>query len=122
MKDLRLRELLAVTPLVGLLIFAGVYPQPVLDIINPAVKVTMAQVAGVMERFVDRPVVDQAESGGECGDVERGRGSGGAGADHCGDLGDDAAHDDLLSEEMAASCEERDRVGVRGAGIDTRAG
>jgi NADH-quinone oxidoreductase subunit M len=44
MKDLRLRELLAVAPLVGLLIFAGVYPQPVLDIINPAVKVTMAQV------------------------------------------------------------------------------
>ena len=44
MKDLRPRELLAVIPLVGLLIFAGVYPKPVLDIINPAVKVTMAQV------------------------------------------------------------------------------
>jgi NADH-quinone oxidoreductase subunit M len=44
MKDLRPRELLAVVPLAGLLIFAGVYPQPVLDIINPAVKVTMAQV------------------------------------------------------------------------------
>jgi NADH-quinone oxidoreductase subunit M len=44
MKDLRPRELLAVAPLVVLLIFAGVYPQPVLDIINPAVKVTMAQV------------------------------------------------------------------------------
>jgi NADH-quinone oxidoreductase subunit M len=44
MPDLRPRELLAVAPLVGLLIFAGVYPKPVLDIINPAVKVTMAQV------------------------------------------------------------------------------
>jgi NADH-quinone oxidoreductase subunit M len=44
MKDLRPRELLAVVPLVGLLIFAGVYPKPVLDIINPAVKVTMTQV------------------------------------------------------------------------------
>jgi NADH-quinone oxidoreductase subunit M len=44
MRDLRPRELLAVVPLVGLLIFGGVYPQPVLDIINPAVKVTMAQV------------------------------------------------------------------------------
>jgi len=44
MKDLRPRELLAVAPLVALLIFAGVYPKPVLDIINPAVKVTMAQV------------------------------------------------------------------------------
>jgi NADH-quinone oxidoreductase subunit M len=42
--DLRPRELLAVVPLVGLLIFAGVYPKPVLDIINPAVKATMTQI------------------------------------------------------------------------------
>ncbi|MGH3420861.1 MAG: NADH-quinone oxidoreductase subunit M, partial [Streptosporangiaceae bacterium] len=44
MKDLRVRELLAVAPLVVLLIAGGVYPKPVLDIINPAVKVTMSQV------------------------------------------------------------------------------
>jgi NADH-quinone oxidoreductase subunit M len=44
MPDLRPRELLAVAPLVVLLIGAGIYPKPVLDIINPAVKVTMAQV------------------------------------------------------------------------------
>ena len=44
MKDLRLRELFAVAPLVVLLIGAGVYPKPVLDIINPAVQVTMTQV------------------------------------------------------------------------------
>ena len=44
MTDLRPRELLAVAPLVVLLIFVGVYPKPVLDIINPAVQVTMAQV------------------------------------------------------------------------------
>src|SRR6266566_7622441 len=44
MKDLQPRELLAVAPLVVLLIGAGVYPKPVLDIINPAVRVTMAQV------------------------------------------------------------------------------
>ncbi len=44
MKDLRSRELLAVAPLIVLLIGAGVYPKPVLDIINPAVRVTMAQV------------------------------------------------------------------------------
>ena len=43
MKDLRLRETLAVAPLLGLILFVGVYPQPVLDIINPAVRVTMAQ-------------------------------------------------------------------------------
>jgi NADH-quinone oxidoreductase subunit M len=44
MKDLRIRELLAVTPLIVLIIGVGVYPKPVLDIINPAVRVTMAQV------------------------------------------------------------------------------
>ncbi len=43
MKDLRPRELLAVAPLIGLIIFVGVYPKPVLDIINPAVRVTMVQ-------------------------------------------------------------------------------
>jgi NADH-quinone oxidoreductase subunit M len=44
MKDLRLRELLAVVPLIVLIIGVGVYPKPVLDIINPAVGATMAQV------------------------------------------------------------------------------
>jgi NADH-quinone oxidoreductase subunit M len=44
MKDLGWRELLAVAPLMVLIIGVGVYPQPVLNIINPAVRVTMAQV------------------------------------------------------------------------------
>ena len=44
MKDLRPRELLAVVPLIVLIIGVGVYPKPVLDIINPAVQVTMSQV------------------------------------------------------------------------------
>jgi NADH-quinone oxidoreductase subunit M len=44
MKDLRLRELLAVVPLIVLIIGVGVYPKPVLDIINPAVSATMEQV------------------------------------------------------------------------------
>jgi NADH-quinone oxidoreductase subunit M len=44
MKDLKPRELLAVAPLIVLIIGVGVYPKPVLDIINPAVKVTMAQI------------------------------------------------------------------------------
>jgi len=44
MRDLRLRELLAVAPLIVLIIGVGVYPKPVLDIINPAVGATMAQV------------------------------------------------------------------------------
>ncbi len=44
MPDLRLRELLAVVPLVALIVAMGVYPKPVLDVINPAVKATMSQV------------------------------------------------------------------------------
>ncbi|MGH3246614.1 MAG: NADH-quinone oxidoreductase subunit M, partial [Trebonia sp.] len=42
--DLRVRELLAVVPLVALIIALGVYPKPVLDVINPAVNATMSQV------------------------------------------------------------------------------
>jgi NADH-quinone oxidoreductase subunit M len=44
MKDLRVRELVAVSPLIVLIVFVGVYPKPVLDIINPAVRVTMTQI------------------------------------------------------------------------------
>jgi NADH-quinone oxidoreductase subunit M len=44
MPDLRFRELLAVFPLVALIIAMGVYPKPVLDVINPAVQSTLSQV------------------------------------------------------------------------------
>jgi NADH-quinone oxidoreductase subunit M len=42
--DLRPRELWAVVPLVALIVAMGVYPKPVLDVINPAVHQTMTQV------------------------------------------------------------------------------
>jgi NADH-quinone oxidoreductase subunit M len=42
--DLRPRELLAVVPLVALIVAMGIYPKPVLDVINPAVNATMSQV------------------------------------------------------------------------------
>ncbi|MFG2760053.1 NADH-quinone oxidoreductase subunit M [Streptomyces wuyuanensis] len=42
--DLRLRELVVVTPLIALLIFLGVYPKPLTDIVNPAVEHTMSDV------------------------------------------------------------------------------
>jgi NADH-quinone oxidoreductase subunit M len=42
--DLRPRELWAAVPLVALVIAMGIYPKPVLDVINPAVHQTMAQV------------------------------------------------------------------------------
>ncbi|MEV7367753.1 NADH-quinone oxidoreductase subunit M [Streptomyces sp. NPDC091299] len=44
MPDLRVREVLVVAPLIVLLIFLGVYPKPVADIVNPAVKQTMSDV------------------------------------------------------------------------------
>ena len=43
-QDLRPRELLAVGPLIALLIFFGFFPQPLLNIINPAVSHTLVQV------------------------------------------------------------------------------
>ncbi|QES49588.1 NADH-quinone oxidoreductase subunit M [Streptomyces venezuelae] len=44
MPDLRLRELLVVAPLIALLIFLGVYPKPLTEIVNPAVQHTMSDV------------------------------------------------------------------------------
>jgi NADH-quinone oxidoreductase subunit M len=42
--DLKVRELLAVVPLVALIVAMGIYPKPVLDVINPAVRSTMSQI------------------------------------------------------------------------------
>ncbi|WP_326598522.1 NADH-quinone oxidoreductase subunit M [Streptomyces sp. NBC_01803] len=42
--DLRARELAVVAPLIGLLIFLGVYPKPLTDIVNPAVEHTLSDV------------------------------------------------------------------------------
>ncbi len=41
-RDLNAREVLAVAPLIAMIVFLGVYPKPVLDIINPAVKATLS--------------------------------------------------------------------------------
>ncbi|MEP6598917.1 MAG: NADH-quinone oxidoreductase subunit M [Actinomycetota bacterium] len=40
-RDLNLREAFAVGPLLALIVFLGVYPKPVIDVINPAIKFTM---------------------------------------------------------------------------------
>ncbi|PRX99925.1 NADH-quinone oxidoreductase subunit M [Allonocardiopsis opalescens] len=42
--DLSPRELLAVGPLVALLVLLGLFPQPMLDVVNPAVESTLEQV------------------------------------------------------------------------------
>ena len=44
MKDLNVREVAALAPLIALMLFLGFYPKPVTDIVNPAVKVTMQDV------------------------------------------------------------------------------
>ena len=43
MRDLDRRELAVVTPLIALIIALGVYPQPVLNLIEPAVAATMSR-------------------------------------------------------------------------------
>ncbi|HEV7193811.1 MAG TPA: NADH-quinone oxidoreductase subunit M [Jatrophihabitantaceae bacterium] len=43
-RDLNVRETLAVAPLIALIIFLGLYPKPVLDIINPAIRHTLSDV------------------------------------------------------------------------------
>ena len=58
MPDLKPRELLAVVPLVALIIALGVYPKPVLDVINPAVNTTMTQV-GAHDPVPAHPAVAQ---------------------------------------------------------------
>ena len=45
-RDLDRREIAVVTPLVALIIVLGVYPQPLLDLIRPAVAATVSDVGG----------------------------------------------------------------------------
>jgi NADH-quinone oxidoreductase subunit M len=58
MPDLKPRELLAVVPLIALIIALGVYPKPLLNLINPAVKSTMSQV-GATDPVPAHPAVAQ---------------------------------------------------------------
>jgi NADH-quinone oxidoreductase subunit M len=43
-RDLNVREIFAVAPLIALIVFLGIYPKPVLDVINPAVRATLVDV------------------------------------------------------------------------------
>lgn len=44
MKDLRVRELVVAAPLIALLVFLGVFPKPLTEIVDPAVEHTMSDV------------------------------------------------------------------------------
>jgi NADH-quinone oxidoreductase subunit M len=43
-RDVNAREIFAVAPLIALILFLGVYPKPILDVINPAVRATLHDV------------------------------------------------------------------------------
>jgi NADH-quinone oxidoreductase subunit M len=45
-RDISLREKVVVAPLILLIVLLGLYPKPVIDVINPAVKATLEQVPG----------------------------------------------------------------------------
>lgn len=57
MPDLKVRELAVVVPLIALLVFLGVYPKPLTDVVNPAVKQTMSDV----HKKDPRPEVEAAK-------------------------------------------------------------
>ncbi|WP_034590891.1 NADH-quinone oxidoreductase subunit M [Hamadaea tsunoensis] len=59
-KDLTGREYLVVAPLIALLLVLGFYPKPVLDVINPAVSVTLQTDLGVHD---PAPANNQTEAG-----------------------------------------------------------
>ena len=53
-KDLSLRESIVVAPLIALLLVLGFYPKPLLDVINPAIAATMADL-GVQDPGPETP-------------------------------------------------------------------
>ncbi|UED84761.1 NADH-quinone oxidoreductase subunit M [Streptomyces profundus] len=57
--DLRVREIAVVAPLVALLIFLGVFPKPITDIVNPAVEHTLSDV-GKTDPEPELPAVEAA--------------------------------------------------------------
>ena len=73
MSDLKLSELLGIAPLIALIIFLGVYPQPVLDRIGPAVDVLITHAETRSDDFVeDEPEpVDRVGSDGLIEEAER---------------------------------------------------
>ncbi|WP_336319507.1 NADH-quinone oxidoreductase subunit M [Streptomyces lavendofoliae] len=57
MPDLKARELVVVAPLIALLLFLGVYPKPLTEIVDPAVRHTMSDV----QQKDPRPEVEAAK-------------------------------------------------------------
>ncbi|CAA9361144.1 MAG: NADH-ubiquinone oxidoreductase chain M [uncultured Nocardioidaceae bacterium] len=64
MKDLSLREVSALAPLLVLMVVLGFYPKPLTDVINPAVGATLEQV-GVSDPEPDVPTEATGEEGSQ---------------------------------------------------------
>jgi NADH-quinone oxidoreductase subunit M len=62
MKDLRVREIAALGPLIALMIVLGFYPKPITDIINPAVAATMHDIGATDPAPTDALPTGAAES------------------------------------------------------------
>ena len=60
-RDLSLREAAVVTPLIALILLLGVYPKPVIDVINPAVTATLSDIGGADD---PKPTVTTAKEAG----------------------------------------------------------
>jgi NADH-quinone oxidoreductase subunit M len=58
-KDINTREVAVVAPLIALILLLGFYPKPVIDVINPAVKATLAQIGA------SDPAATAASGGGK---------------------------------------------------------
>ncbi|MFF8789950.1 NADH-quinone oxidoreductase subunit M [Streptomyces sp. NPDC015125] len=69
MPDLRVRELVVVAPLIALLLFLGVYPKPLTDLVDPAVGHTLS----VVDKKDPKPPVqvDAVPGGGRAGHTVR---------------------------------------------------
>ncbi|MEO6886756.1 MAG: NADH-quinone oxidoreductase subunit M, partial [Jatrophihabitantaceae bacterium] len=58
-RDVDAREIAAIAPLIAIIIFLGIYPKPVLDIINPAVQTTLQYVHATDPPAKFPPVADR---------------------------------------------------------------
>ena len=60
-RELRLREGLVLLPFIGLIVFCGVYPKPMLDRIEPSVKALMDRVELVTGYVAPEPVIHEQD-------------------------------------------------------------
>ena len=65
MRDLSPAEVLGILPLLGLIVFMGVYPKPVLDRIEPSVDALIAHVESNVEGFAEAEPESVARAGAE---------------------------------------------------------